>query len=180
MSYFQRFRGIVTGIFLLVFALLLFAYPQEGKYIIAGVISISLLVYGFKQLWFYFSMARHMVGGKMTLLTAVIILDLAFFTVSMTTTDDYIILIYLLGIYLFSGLIDILRALEAKKLSAPSWKFKFTNGVIMICFAAVLIIFGLFRGKMELLVYGYCVSLVYSAITRIIISLRRTAIVYIQ
>ena len=73
-----------------------------------------------------------------------------------------------------------MRALEAKKLSAPSWKFKFTNGVIMICFAAVLIIFGLFRGKMELLVYGYCVSLVYSAITRIIISLRRTAIVYIQ
>ena len=46
--------------------------------------------------------------------------------------------------------------------------------------AIALIIFGLFRGKMELLVYGYCVSLVYSAITRIIISLRRTAIVYIQ
>ncbi len=180
MSYFQRFKGIVTGILIFLFALLLFAFPEEGKYAIAAIISLSLFIYGFKQLWFYFTMARHMVGGKMTLLQAIIILDFAMLTITMTTADDYIILIYLLEVYAFSGLIDILRAFEAKKLSAPHWKFKFINGVIMIVLTAVLFFFGFFRGKIELLVYGYSLSLAYSAVMRIIISLRRTAIVYIQ
>ncbi|MBQ1506887.1 MAG: hypothetical protein IIZ36_00490 [Ruminococcus sp.] len=180
MSYFQRIKGFFAGVFLLLIAFVMIAFPEYGYYIAAAILGILLFAYGFKLLWFYFTMARNMVGGKTSLYQAIFILDLALFTGSVTTMDSLIIILYLLGFYAFSGFIDIMRAAEAKKLGAPLWKLKLVNGAVMILFSVVLIILGLFGGNNDLLVYGYSLSLAYSAVMRIVSAFRRTAIVYIQ
>ena len=180
MSYFQRIKGIIIAALLLILAAIMFVYPKQSYYIVAAVLGLSLLVYGFHMLWFYFTMARNMVGGKTSLYQAIIVLDLALFTGSVTTMSNYIIIIYLLGVYAFSGFIEIARAVESKRFSSPNWKYKLINGLIMVFAAVALTVFGMVKGNLDLLVYGYAVSLVYTAIMRIVTSLRKTAIVYIQ
>lgn len=138
-----------------------------------------MFVYGIRLLIYYFSMARHMVGGKRTLYQAIIVLDLGLFTGSMISMSDYIVTIYLLSIFAFSGVIDILRSLEAKK-NGASWRMKFITGCISVIMALALVVTGLVQRNTTYLVYGYCFTLVYSGIMRIVASFRKTAMVYIQ
>lgn len=138
-----------------------------------------MFVYGIRLLIYYFSMARHMVGGKSTLYQAIIVLDLGLFTGSMISMSDYIVTIYLLSIFAFSGVIDILRSLEAKK-NGASWRMKFITGCISVIMALALVVTGLVQRNTTYLVYGYCFTLVYSGIMRIVASFRKTAMVYIQ
>lgn len=180
MSYFQRIRRFISGVFILLYAFLLLLTPSESYSIIAGILSIYLLVYGFKLLIYYISMARHMVGGKSSLFQSIIALDLALFTMSMASMDKVYILLYLIAIFVFSGAIDILRALEQKRLSAPSWKFKLIVGCVSVLIAIVIIVVSIITRSPEILVYGFCISLLYSAVMRIISAFRKTAVIYIQ
>lgn len=179
MSYFQRVKSFLRGTVTLLFALILFLFPEDGCVVISLIIAASLFLYGCRQMIYYFSMARHMVGGKWSLCQAVIALDLSLFTLSVSSMGDYIIPVYLLGIYAFSGAIDILRALETKRVGAASWKRKLTGGVVSVLFAVALVIVGVIAGDRDILVYGYTVSLIYSSVLRIIAAFRKTAIVYI-
>ena len=77
-------------------------------------------------------------------------------------------------------MVDILRGLDAKKNGAASWRFKLISGVLNVLFALALVIIGWFIGDTGILVYGYCISLAYSAVMRIINAFRKTEIVYIQ
>lgn len=180
MNYWNRIKNILIGVFVLLFALMMALAPKEAYPLIAALISMSLLIYGFRMLWFYFRMARHMVGGKSILYQAAIVLDLSLFTSAVISMSSVYIMLYLLGIYAFSGAIGILRALEAKRYGAPSWQFKLASGIISVLFAAALAIVGVIVGNTAILVYGYCLSLAYSAVIRIVTAFRRTAIVYIQ
>ncbi len=122
-----------------------------------------------------------MVGGKTFLYQSMLIMDFAVFTLSISTMNNkIIILIYLLGIYAFTGAIDILRALEAKGAGAGGWRLKLFRGITGILFVIALFLIGFVFGRTDIFVYGYCFSLAYSAIIRIITAFRRTAIVYIQ
>lgn len=180
MSYFQRIKSFIRGIFTLILALILFLIPEFGCYIIAGILTLTLLIYGFRQIWFYFSMARHMVGGKSTLYRGIIALDIALFISSSVAISDYIVLFYLLFFYGFTGFIDVLRAFEAKTTGASLLNLKLITGFLSVLFAIVLFVIGIFSGSKDILVYGYCLMLVYSAILRIVAAFRKTAIVYIQ
>ena len=121
-----------------------------------------------------------MVGGQAILYRGVMILDLGIFTLTIADNPTVFVIIYLLLIHLFSGVIDILRALEEKGVQAPSWRFKFGSGVVNIVLALLAFIAGTVMKSMETLVYIYCLGLFYSASARIISAFRRTAIVYIQ
>ncbi|MBR1481844.1 MAG: hypothetical protein IJ598_02620 [Ruminococcus sp.] len=180
MSYFQRIKSLLTGILFLLVALFLYLVPKEGYSIVTGILSISMLVYGFRLLWFYLTMSRHMVGGKSCLYQAIIVIDVALFTSTIAFMNSVIVVFYLTAAYAFTGLIDILRAVEAKKIGAPNWKWKFVYGITKIILTALLVIFGLFHGKIEYLVYGYCLNLSIAAVSKIIQAFRRTSIVYIQ
>lgn len=180
MSRFQRVKSLIFGVFLILFAVALFTSPTEGYPVIAAVVSALVFIYGFRLLIYYFRMARHMVGGKSTLCQAIIILDLALFTTSMVSMGGVIIIIYLLGIYAFTGVVDILRAFEARNLKASNWKLKLATGLISVLFAVSLVVVGVVNGNLQIIVYGYCAVLLYSAIVKIVTAFKRTAIVYIQ
>ena len=180
MTKFNRVKNLLIGVLLFLFVGVMLLVPRESYAIVAMIVSISLLVYGFRQLWYYFTMARHMVGGKSTLFQAIILLDVALLTTTMISMSSLVIVFYLLGIYAFSGVVDILRGLDAKKNGAASWRFKLISGVLNVLFALALVIIGWFIGDTGILVYGYCISPAYSAVMRIINAFRKTEIVYIQ
>ena len=180
MNRFQRIKDIIAGIFAMLVAMVLFIVPEESCALVALIISVLLLVYGFRLMWYYFSMARHMVGGKMTMVEAIIILDLGLFTISMASLNHFIILFYLSGVFAFSGLIDILRAFESKRVGASIWKIKLITGIVSVSLVLVMIVLGIILGKKEFLVYGYCLSLVYAGAMKIITAFRKSAIIYIQ
>lgn len=184
MSYFQRVKKIAASIFMLLVALLLIlmageGYAEEGFLTVVAIIILYQLFAGMSYLWYYLSMARHMVGGKKILTKSVLLLDLGFFTSSMFQMSSFVVVLYLLGFYAFSGVIDILRSLEAKR-NGISWKLKFGNGCIGILISIALVVSGLFNNQMNILVYGYSLSLLYAALTRLISAFRKTKVVYIQ
>ncbi|MBQ3264152.1 MAG: DUF308 domain-containing protein [Ruminococcus sp.] len=179
MSRFQRVKSFTAGILMILFALLMLLAPEEFYDTLAAIISFMMIIYGLRLLIYYFRMARHMVGGKSTLYQAIVVLDAALFTLAVASMNSFIIMMYLLGIYAFSGAVDILRAFEAKR-NGASWKMKFLTGCISVLFAVMLVITGVVLKKTEILVYGFGISLIYSATVRIASAFRRTAIVYIQ
>lgn len=180
MSYFQHIKSFVTGILLLAVAFVIIIIPQNALDFVYLAISLIMMIYGLRLLFYYFRMARHMVGGKTTLYQAIFVLDAALFTFSIVNVADYIVLIYLLGIFAFSGAIDILRAFEAKKNGSPIWKKKIIIGVAESGFALVLVVAGLILRDVKILVYGFAVSLISTAILRIYDAFRKTAIIFIQ
>ena len=173
----QRIKNVLIGVLIILGAVILIAFPEEGIIITASILSLSLFVYGIKTLIYYITMTRHMVGGRIMLYLAVVVLDLGMFTMMLTNIPKMYIALYLVVVYAFSGAIDIMRALEAKKYQAPSWRLSLTSGIISVVIAILCIVF---IGSTNMIVYLYSAGLIYSAIARIITAFRKTAIVYIQ
>ncbi len=179
MSFLRRIREIVISAVMLLIAFQLILFPKHSYLIVAIIVSLSLYLYGFKQLWYYFTMARHMVGGKSIMIQAVILLDAALLIDAMISVSSFAVAFYLLGIYAFTGAVDIVRSIEDKKMGAP-WKLKLIGGIITVSFALALLIGGLFFGNTSFLVYGYSIGLIVSAVIRIITAFRKTSVAYFQ
>ena len=177
MSSGQRIKNILIGIAIILGALILIAFPEEGMIITASILSLSLFIYGIKTLIYYVTMARHMVGGRIMLYLAVVVLDLGMFTMMLTNIPKIYIVLYLVVVYAFAGVVSILRALEAKRYQAPMWKLSLISGIINVVIAILCIIF---MRSTNMIVYLYCAGLIYSAIVRIVTAFRETSIVYIQ
>lgn len=180
MNWFQRISKIITGV-LLAIAGLLFILLDDEKYtlLLAGII-IYLLFCGIKMMIYYLTMARLMVGGKSILYKSVILLDLAVFTASFTSLSPLYLILYLVGIYIAAGVLDILRSLEAKKLDAPEWKIKFASGLFNILLGAAAGVSWLLFRSAEVSTFIYGGGLIWSGITGIASAFRRTKSVYIQ
>ena len=173
----RRVGSVLTGLIILLFGLSFAVDPDSVYSIIILILGFSLLLSGIRSMIYYATMARHMVGGKSVLYRAVIILDLGIFTLSLNHVPLIFVVLYLAGIHGFSGIIDILRAMESKRLQASSWKLSFSHGVINVIMAALCLVF---LKTVEVAVVIYTLGLVYSGAMRIIQGFRRTDAVYIE
>lgn len=173
----QRLMRIVTGLLTLICAIILLVLPVEGYVIVVVIASISLALYGLKSLIYYFTMARHMVEGRMLLYKAVILLDLGLFAMTLTDVPTFYIILYLAGTNIFSGVVDILRGMESKKLAGGHWKRKVLSGAISVAFS-LSCLFSL--SSVELATYLFAAGLLFSGAERIASAFKKTAIVYIQ
>ena len=181
MTVFQKIKNCLIGVALLALAVVMFTVPEESYQVIPIIIGIVMILYGLSTLWYYIRMARHMVGGKYVLYRSVIVLDIALFTSSIATMSDrFIVLVYLLVIYAFTGVVDVLRAVEAKNTGGSGWTLKLTRGIVSLSFVVALFIIGFIVGRSDIFVYGFCVSLAYSAVMQFVSAFRKTSIVYIQ
>lgn len=169
--------NILAGIGMILCGIAFAMFPNDTYKIIIFLLCIGLLFDGIRELWFYIRMAHHMVGGRTMLYRSIIVIDMGLFTLSLTDVSMVYVMLYLVGIHLFTGGIDILRANEARKLQAGSWKLQFTQGVINVIIAVLCIIN--FK-SIPVAVTIYAAGLIYSGIMRIVQALRRTEIVYIQ
>lgn len=178
MSSIQRIRGVLSGILMILLSVVIIVFPADLSFeIIAVILSVSLIALGIRELVFFFQLARHMVGGRSLFYLGVVILDLGIFTSTLTDIPNTYLMLYIVATHGFCGVIGILRALEAKRLDSPSWKFDVSRGGVDLLVAILCVVF---LKQIAVLVCIYGGGLLYSGITRIISSLRKTEIVYIQ
>ena len=178
MNSIQRIKKFLSGLVMLLGSLLLIVEPEEGYYIIAFLLSISLLLTGVRALVYYFTMARNMVGGKSILYRALILTDLGIFTLTTITIPKIYLICHLLISHAFSGLVDMLKAIEDKKLQSSSWRMSFLYGLGNLL-TAVAAFTCLLNNSTDLVMYIYCAGLAYSAIMQMASSFRKAAIIYI-
>ena len=178
MSGFQRIRGVLIGLVMLTVAFVFIANPSEDVYrSIVAILALGLAIAGLKDMIFYFRMARHMIGGKMILIQGAIIFDFAILTGALANVPKIYILLYLIGIHAFSGVVEILRAMEAKNSVEGPWKMKFGHGLVNLALAVACLIF-IRRSNTAIMIYS--IGLIYSAIIRIFNAFRRTSFILIQ
>ena len=84
MTVVQRIKNIITGVGMIAGGILMTLYPDMGIGAAALILSISLTLYGFRQIIYYITLARKMVGGRRILYRGVIILDLGLFTLTVS------------------------------------------------------------------------------------------------
>lgn len=163
---------------MVVVALIFIVAPSDEAYVfVIAVLSTGLLIKGLRDIIFYFTMARHMVGGKMILIQGVIVLDFALLTGSMSDVPKIYILLYLVVLHAFSGVVEVLRAMEARRMVSGPWKMKFTHGVVDFLLALSCFIY-IRQTHTALIIYS--IGLLYSAVMRIANALRRTTFILIR
>lgn len=178
MTIYQRIKKILFSIGMFAVALFFILYPSDEAYmVLLLIISIGLAIAGIKDIVFYFTMARHMVEGKMILIQGVIIFDFAIITGSLADAPKIYILLYLIGIHAFSGVVEILRAMESRREVDGPWKMKFFHGVVNFILAIACLIF-IRHSNTALVIYS--LGLMYSAVIRLFDSLGKKAFVVIE
>ncbi|MCR5338272.1 MAG: hypothetical protein K6E75_06915 [Lachnospiraceae bacterium] len=177
MTKLQRVKEIIWGLMMILAALIMLIVPKEGYDFVIAILSLVYTVKGINTIIYYFTMARFMVGGKNSLYMGIILLDFGILTGTLTDVPHYYVLLYLITLHAFSGVVEILRSLEAKRYGARSWKLKMGHGMLNFAMSAVCIIF---MKQMPVAVIVYATALLYSAVLRIISACRRTKLVYIQ
>ena len=176
MTKLQRVKEIVFGLIMIFLAYVMIRFPKEGYEFIIFIFAVYFTAAGIRTIIYYVTMARYMVGGRSSLYNGVILLDLGLLTLELTDVPHYYVLIYLIAIHAFSGAVEVLRALEAKRFGG-SWKLKIGHGVVNIILALICVVFIKYT---DLAVIIYCIGLIYSSLLRIISACRRTKFVHIQ
>ena len=176
MSAGQRVKNILIGLMMLLVSLILFLDPEFGFYLVVLIITFSLIIFGLRSLFFYFTMARHMVGGRSMLYIGIIMLDLGVFFTTLADVPKIYVVLYLLFIHAFDGVVELMRSLEARRYGS-SWKLNMSSALVNIIMAVLCVVF---LRSAEMLVFIYGVGLIYSAVVRIVSAFRKTAVVYIQ
>ena len=151
--------------------------PKSNFLLITLIISCVLLIEALRMLWYYFTTAKLMVGGKQILYQGVIFLDLALFSFSLSDVPLIYIILYLIAVNAVAGVVDIGLAVQAHSAGAPIWKLRFSAGFIELCLA--LICLGNIN-NINIVTYVYVISLAYTAIVKIVSALRKNEVVYIQ
>ena len=176
----KRIMKILGALLTALGAWIILKLGEQGFLFVGLVLSVSLIVFGVRNLIFYFTMARHMVNGRSILYLGVIALDFGVFTLSVSRYQGLFVVLYILVAHAFSGAIDIMRAREARQMEAGFWRLNMAEGVINISFALAAIVFGLVLDSVKVVSGVYAAGLIYTAVMNLISAFRKTAIVYIQ
>ena len=177
MTNIQKFNNVLLGIISIAVAIYMLIKPQDGYIVMLYLIFFGLAFRGIKELVYFFTMARFMVGGRFSLYKGVFLLDVGLFTGSLIDIPKTYVMIYLVIINAFAGLVEILRVFETRRYGSKSWKLKFSHGVLNILLAVFCI---LFINHQRTVIMVYAIGVIYSAIIRIISAFRKTAFIFIQ
>lgn len=172
--------NIITGLVMIAAGAWLFYDPAHGLKAVAIVLSISCTLRGFQIIFYYLTMARHMVSGKALLYLGMVYLDVGLLTTAMFNNAIIYIILYLAILHGFYGVVDILRARESRGVGNPGWKWSAISGITNLLIAAVVLGGGVSIESERVVVYIYAAGLIYTACLRIAGAFRKTDIVYIQ
>ncbi len=177
MTKFQRIKECLFGAAVIFFGVSILVFSSDGYAVLIALLALSLFVYGLKNIIFFITMARHMVGGMSFLYRGIIATDLGIFTMSLSDIPKVYVLIYFIAIHGISGGIQLLHALETKKQGAPGWRLKMllSLGNLFIAIACIAFI----RSE-DIVVIIYAIGLFYSGSIRILNAVKKTEIIYIQ
>ena len=177
MTLFNRFKIVTYGILEFILGIIMLTYPDYGYRIVLLVIGLYLMFSGYKNLFYFFSMARYMVDGRLILVKAVILLDFGFLAGSLTDVPRIYILIYLMVLHTFEGTVELLRSYEDKRVGSHSWKLKMFHGILDLFIVILCIVF---IANNNTVVIIFSTGLIYSSIIRIITGFRKSSFLYVQ
>lgn len=175
----NRIINILRGGLSILLALLLIVIPNGGLTLVLLIIGIGLTLKGIQTLLYYFSIARHMVDGKLVLCQGLIFLDLGMFTSSIADNPAGFLIAYIAAVDAFTGLVSILHSLESKRNGSLKWRYDFIFGLVSMLLAVIVLIGGFVLKRPYVSVCAYAFGLIYSSIMQITSAFRRNAIVYI-
>lgn len=172
----RRFTNVAFGLVMIACSIALMLFPETALIVVAVVLGAWLVAFGVRNLVYYFSMARHMVGGLSLLFVALIAIDLGAFAFTLINNPRPAVVLYLIGCNAFTGLVSIMRAVESKSLDSR-WKPSLIHGIISFALVVTCLVF---MGSDQIIVAILCFGLIYGACVRIASAARPTEIVYIQ
>ena len=135
MTNLQRLRSILAGLFMIIGGLLMINDPEDGYVVITFIMGVTLLIRGIQNIVYYFTFARHMGGGRTMRAIGIVLLDLGAFTLTLTDVPKIYVILYLLVLHLFTGVIDVMHALETKRQGSQHWRLNLAVGVANILVA---------------------------------------------
>ena len=177
MTKLQRIRTVLSALVMFLCCGVIVRWPDEGFFLILAIVCVSTLVRGLSALVYYVTMAKHMVGGKLQLYKGIILMDIGLFFTTLEDVPTIYLVLYLAIGNLLAGVINILHALETRKMESGAWKLNMTASLVNIIsgIACLLCV------SIQLVpVYIYAAGLFYTACLRIVSAFRRSAIVYIS
>ena len=177
MTKLQRAGSMITGVLMILFSLLLIIDMKHNYIYVVAALTIVMTFSAIRMLWYYFTSARLMVGGKRILYRGIIFLDLAIFTGSLTDVPLIYIVLYLVAFNGFAGIVDMGLAINAKRANSPTWKLKLSAGVVELGMALLCLCF---IHNINVAVYVYAIGVAYAGLVRIISAFKKTEVVYIQ
>lgn len=176
MTKWQKLRNILLAASMILIGAAMLVFGEKTYMGIIGIFSLTLEIMGLRMLWFYFRMARHMVGGRNILFRGILFFDFGIFTGSLVWVPRAYVLMYLAGTLAFSGVVDLLGANEARKIQS-SWRFKTFQGVVKILFSFLCLIFMRSGARV---VYICAVGFIFSAVMNIANTFRRQQVITID
>ena len=180
MSKLQRFNSVIAGLLMILFGAVLIYIPFIGTDLISIAATVTLLAMGIRNLYYYVTMARHMVGGRRSLFYGIILTDLALCAYMIKSFHPLFILIYLIVIHAVYGITDIMVAVRAIKLKSRSWRIKLLTGIGNLGIGVLAVYFWFTEEDVFKIIYIYALGIAYTGVMRIANAFRRTAVPYIQ
>ncbi len=177
MSKAQKIISVIEAVVLISIAFVLISLPEGGYDAVIIVLGIGFIIKGVVALWNHFTLSTNMVGSRRTFYYGIMILDLGVFTICLGQVPQIYVMLYLCGLYFFSGAISILSALDQKRMGSKHYKMKLFQGLINILIGVLCIVF--LRSE-DMIIFIYAGGLAYNGIIRIINALRNNEVVYIQ
>ena len=173
----QKVINIIEAIILVTVAFVLISVPEIGYGIVVLVLGIGFVIKGVSALWNYFTLSVHMVGARRSFYYGIMIFDLGLFTICLGNLPKLYVMLYLCGLYLFSGGIDIWSAISQKKMGSKHYKMKLLQGIINILIGIMCLVF---LKSEEMVILIYAAGLAYNGIVRLINVFKENETVYIQ
>ena len=164
---------IIVGILILIMGI-------DGFQYMILLISISFIISGLHQLFYYVTMARKMVGGKSILVRGLLTLDIGVFFLTKMDNPVSFIILYILGYHLLAGVVDVLKVLENRRMGVSIWGFNLFYGIANIAFAIICLICILGIGNVILVTYLYGLWLLFTAVIKIVSVYKEQSAVIIE
>ena len=146
-----------------------------GYYIVSIIIGTMICLDALKNIIYYFTSAKNMVGGGRILIFNVVKLDFVSFIVLLRSSA--IAMLYLVSIFMIDGVIDLLRSYEIYKNESKRWIIKFLKGLLTIGIGVTCIVF---INNTDLVVLIFGIGWVLRGIEGIASAFAKTSIIYFK
>lgn len=177
MSKIGRVFKIFKSILMLTLGALILLLPSSRSYVVAcTLIGVVITINGLKDLIFYISSARHMVGGGRIFINSVIMMDLGLISFMILYESPVIAMLYLVSIFVVMGAIDIARSIETKKNEYKFWFVGLIKGILAILVGVACFILA---DSIDIMLLVFGIGLIVIAVEGIAMSFTKSAIEYI-
>ncbi len=171
----RKIINVLWGVLMILVAIILMFIPEEAYPLVIIVLGIGLAIRGITRLINYFVLSSRSVGSTRLLYDGILILDLGIFTSALIDVPVFYLMIYFAGLYFFYGVIDILSAMDSKKLESPHFKYKLLQGLMNVLIAVLCIVFIMHK---DIVIFIYCGGIIYNGIVKIVNAFRKTDMVF--